>query len=148
MIAYADLASRTRRIWIIELTRIVCPGTKQHRIMHSRNPRRRYFSFFFFFLPLPFFSIFIPTRTRVQNCTRREKNSRMEIWKINYLKFSLFNFDYLNFLKNFSLWNSWIELNEKFIHFDIPRNSKNLNFGKIKKKSFQVQFYHMCVNIR
>lgn len=40
---------------------------------------------------------------------------------------------------------SWIKLNEKFTHFDIPRNSKNLNFGKILKEIFSNAILsHIC----
>lgn len=140
MIAYADLASRTRRIWIIELTRTVCPGTKQHRIMHSRNPRRRYFSFFFF-LPLPFFSIFISTRTSVQNYTERRETEKFQDGNLKNKLFKIF----MKLFEKFFTRISWMKLNEKFTHFDIPRNSKNLNFRKILKEIFSNAILsHIC----
>lgn len=123
MIAYADLASRTRRIWIIELTRTVCPGTKQHRIMHSRNPRRRYF-FLSFFSSASFLLYFYPYSNKI---VRGETGEAEKFLGIEILKNQ-------KFFEKFFTRNFCTELNEKFIRFlEIPRI---LNFKKIKKKIF------------
>lgn len=120
MIAYADLASRTRRIWIIELTRTVCPGTKQHRIMHSRNPRRRYF-FLSFFSSASFLLYFYPYSNKI---VRGETGEAEKFLGIEILKNQ-------KFFEKFFTRNFCTELNEKFIRF--LEISRILNF---KKKKF------------
>lgn len=121
MIAYADLASRTRRIWIIELTRTVCPGTKQHRIMHSRNPRRRYFLLFFFFFSSASFLLYFYLCSNV--CT----GENIPGWKIIYkILAKLFEKFFRSKLLDGILKN--------LVTLIIPRNSRNLILEKFKKK--------------
>lgn len=95
----------------------------------------------FFFLPLPFFSIFISTRTSVQNYTERRETEKFQDGNLKNKLFKIF----MKLFEKFFTRISWIKLNEKFTHFDIPRNSKNLNFGKILKEIFSNAILsHIC----
>lgn len=98
-------------------------------------------SLFFFFLPLPFFSIFISTRTSIQNYTERRETEKFQDGNLKNKLFKIF----MKLFEKFFTRISWIKLNEKFTHFDIPRNSKNLNFGKILKEIFSNAILsHIC----
>lgn len=75
-------------------------------------------SFFLFFLPLPFFSIFIPTRTSVQNCTRRDGRGGKIPGDGDFEKSKIFR----------KIFHSKLLYRIKWKIYSLPRNSKNFKF--------------------